>query len=442
MWIGFGLAALAMALLFLWMFWGRTTQVLIACGAASAGLLMMRYPTILSAMIGFAVVSYIASYLPGSTMGLLLFSGGIVVIRRLIMGDIGWRLGTIFVAASLFALWLATSGLWAESAYVYDWLHPIRIVVTVAVLADLVSTPQHYLAYFVGGAAGLVFTSILAIRTAYEFYVTGAAEQLAKHVAYVDSTRFFGNWPDPNIMSMTLTTFLGVTFAFWRSKLDYRLRWLGFAATALGFTAVLLSLSRSGLITCGIVTVLMLGVERRKARVILAVAAVTLAVVMIAPTDIFGRLVTLAGGDRSSSERLNLVLNGWNYFWDNPVTGGGPGSFAHRVVYDLTYLPHAFISHNTFVDLTVDTGLIGFVLYLIVMFLAYRGLDWKTWNIDHANPAHVINAGLRAGLVASSFSILTISSAAYIPFWALYTLCAMYSMTHLARNEHAAVATG
>jgi len=438
--IGAGLSVAAALLFFAWLYWGRTTQVLIAVAAGVGGLAMIRYPEILAGVLGFSVVSYIASFLPGSTAALLGFCAVVLLLRRLIAGEFNWRLGWFFVVAAAFGLWYDVAIIWADSACDNEWMDGVKIILSAAIVAELISNRQNYLAYFVGGAAGLVFASIMAIRSAYTFFTAGAAEELSQHVAYVGSTRFFGNWSDPNIMSMTFVTFLGVTFSMWRSKLDYRLRWLAFAATALGFATILLSLSRGGLISCVIIFLTMLAVDRRKLRMVTAVAAVVIIVVLFSPTDIFGRVAGMLEGDKSAGERGMLIINGWNAFWENPVFGSGLGSIAHTAPFaqNLAYLPHNFISHNTVVDLAVDLGIVGLLLFGFALYLAYRGLDWKTWKIDHSNPNHVINAGLRGGLLASSFSMLTISSAAYIPFWIFFTICALFKVTNYPKDSAAA----
>lgn len=173
----------------------------------------------------------------------------------------------------------------------------------------------------------------------------------------------------------------------------------------------------------------MLAVERKRLAIVSAVAVVIVVLVSVLPLDIFGRVTTLfAGRDASGSERLGLLLSGWNMYWKNPIFGGGMGLYENSIIYFLTYLPHGMISHNTLVDIAVDSGVVGVLLFVCCVVFAIKGLNWKTWQVDSGDLSAKINAGLRGGLIASLISMLTITSTSYVPFWVLFTLCAMYPL--------------
>ena len=76
------------------------------------------------------------------------------------------------------------------------------------------------------------------------------------------------------------------------------------------------------------------------------------------------------GGDSSSATRANMIIDGWNLYKDRILTGYGINNY--RIV--SRYRTYA---HNNFIEILVDTGLIGFVLYYFIYWNVLKNL-WKT----------------------------------------------------------------
>lgn len=440
---GLFVACLAVFAFLLWQYWGRTLQLAVALAAAGAGIMMLRYHILAPAIAGFILISNLGSFIPGSTS--FYFAGVflLLAVRKFIVRDISWRLNGYFIAVLLFIAWFQITGLWVDQTSFYNWSLVLRVVIVVFVLSELMKSTEFYFSFFVGGAIGMIFSSISTIQTAGEFYMSGVADQIAGSVGYIESSRFYGHWPDPNTMSMTITAYLGGIIALWRSKMHFTVRMLMAAATVTGIVAILISQSRTGLIGCAIVAVIMLAVEQRKFALSAVFAGVVTVLLLVAPVDLFGRFLSMfQGGDNSSSDRLNLVLSGWKLFWNSPIFGGGMGSYENNVLFLMPHLPHGFFAHNTYVDIAVDGGIVAAGLYITCVVLAIAGLSWRDWKIDQTDKGALINAGLRAGLVSTVFSASTMSTTTYIPFWALFTMCAMFGVTrkNTAKNNPALTA--
>lgn len=429
-------ALLALGLIAIWLFWGRAMQMAIGVTAAGIGLALWRYPEISAGMAGFLILSYIASFVPGSTT--LFFAGVYVVLilRKLQSQELSWRYGNFFVPVLIFVGWYYSSILWADTHMPWDGRHIIRILLTIFVVSELLKSTRTYLAFFIGAAFGLIFTSVSAIKTAVEFYTSGVADQIANTVTSIESSRFFGHWDDPNFMSMTIIAYLGGVMALWRSKLNFWIRSLMFVAAVLSIAATLMSLSRTGLIGCVIVLGMMLAIERHRFVLAAVVAGLVAVLLTVLPVDLFGRVFELLEGtDKSSSERLGLLLSGWKLFWNSPIIGSGIGSFESDVMFLMPYLPYYFFSHNTFIDIAVDSGLIGLGLYIACLVFAFRGLSWRQWHVDPSDIPAMLNAGMRASLVATVFAVATMTTAGFIPFWVFFTMCAFFGVT--VRNYRA-----
>ena len=75
------------------------------------------------------------------------------------------------------------------------------------------------------------------------------------------------------------------------------------------------------------------------------------------------------GGDSSSEIRTSMIVDGWNIFKERILTGYGADNYSVLSRYR-TY------SHNNFIEILVDFGFIGFVLYYMIYCNALKNL-WK-----------------------------------------------------------------
>lgn len=432
--LGVWAGLIAVATIFAWLYWGRALQFAVALSAAAFGLFYMRYIEVPIVLLGFLLTSNIANYIPGSTSVFMILTLLVLILRKLVAGELTWRLSPLVVTALVFIGYFQSTGLWVEHTTNYVWDLLYRVIPVLLVVSELMSTPRHHVWFFVGIAFGMLFTSVSTIKTAFEFYTMGVADSIAGSVTNIESTRFYGHWPDPNIMSMTLTAFLGGVIAYWRSNLHYMIRGLMVVTVVATVAAILMSLSRAGLVGVIIVVGMMLAVERRRWLLLTVVVAVTLLLLTVLPIDVFGRVASLLSGtDKSSSERFSLLAAGWQMFWDNPIFGGGLGHFQNNISFFVTYLRHAMFAHNSLVELAVDGGLVAVLLFVACIVIALKGLNWKNWKGDPTDKDSMLNAGLRAGLVASMFSMLTLTAYSFVPVWVLMTMCASYP--GVARNR-------
>lgn len=440
--VGLSVACIAVAVALASLFWGRAIPAAIAIAAGGVFIAMLRYLEIASFLTGVVLVANLGAFIPGSTTGFFAAVLLILLVRKAMSFDTNWRIGAIVLASCLFITYYQVTGLWVDQTTFYSWKLVERVILAIIVVSELVSTPRHYITLFVGCAVGMTFTSISAMRTATEFYMSGVADQIAGQVNSIESSRFFGHWPDPNIMAMTLTTFLGGVFALWRSRVHIMIRTVALIAVVTSVAAVIISLSRAGLLTCLTILLLMTAVERRRLTILAVVSSILVIMLTFLPIDLYGRVSSLLSGtDASGSERLALSMSGWKFFWSNPIFGAGMGSFENSVVYLLPHLPHGVFAHNTLVDIAVDGGLVAVALMVGCLFFAFKGLTWNDWRPDPNDTFAMLNVGLRSGLIATIVSMLTMSSVTYVPFWVYFIVCAMFAVTCRRNGIVTAVAT-
>lgn len=73
------------------------------------------------------------------------------------------------------------------------------------------------------------------------------------------------------------------------------------------------------------------------------------------------------GGDDSAIIRMNMITDGWKIFKERLLTGYGAANYSVVSRFG-TY------SHNNFIEVLVDFGLIGFILYYFIYWNAFRNL--------------------------------------------------------------------
>ena len=166
------------------------------------------------------------------------------------------------------------------------------------------------------------------------------------------------------------TTFLSLTLFL----AERRFRTLYAAAACLGGFALMLSLSRSAVLA-GAVVGAVLAYQYRSSRLfpfaLLTAVAAGIAALPFVPDVVWERLGTLFGGesDRTLFRRLSYNMIGVELFADHPIIGIGPGNYPHYYVgHEFRWYPGRVPVprqlHNTFMEVTVEMGLVGIGLFV------------------------------------------------------------------------------
>lgn len=179
---------------------------------------------------------------------------------------------------------------------------------------------------------------------------------------------------DPNFFAMTLIPFV---FMF-LSRRHYF--WLTFACFLL-----LLSFSRGGWLAFTVGCIALVSVSRPKkvATFILFILVFLSATYLAYTLNVFGfseivdsRFVNLSHG----SGRLELWKNAWLLFLERPIFGWGIFTF-RKLNADLFMTSH--FSHNTYLDVLVETGVVGAVIFFLFMcFLSARAYHVSRKSIE------------------------------------------------------------
>ncbi len=186
--------------------------------------------------------------------------------------------------------------------------------------------------------------------------------------------RASGLMGNPNYLAIAAGTFAFLSLALLKGHTKLKM-----VLSASCFYAVILSASRKGLAGLMILVVLILLYPlfympkfRKKYVVALTVVAIGLAIFGVGwivsygvNLDAIERTLAISRGERSFEYRIDYIKMGWDLFLANPVLGYGLDSF--RVVSGTGQY-----SHNNFIELLVNGGLIFFLLFYAHYFVIIK----------------------------------------------------------------------
>ncbi len=217
----------------------------------------------------------------------------------------------------------------------------------------------------------------------YSIYVYGLSDVISA-MAGDGTVRFGAEINQENIFGMYNATTVLVAFYYFLYKRKFKI--FHAVAAAGSFVFAMSSGSRKALLM--ILGGALIMVYKKygwkklyKIVAVVAILAVIFSAVMKLPMfetissrmESVTEVVTGEGqGDTSARKRLSMIVEGWDVFKDRVVIGFGANNYKN-VTRFRTY------SHNNFIEILVNFGLFGFVLYYLIYFYGFKNL-WKAKN--------------------------------------------------------------
>ena len=276
--------------------------------------------------------------------------------------------GPFHIMVSLFVLWNALSVFWSVDVdetltRVMTWA---RLLGMVFILWDLYTTRAAVLA----GLQAFILGAYVAICSAVANYFAG-------NVFQINYQRISPS-ADTNPDDFGFIVALGIPVAWYLAvststvKMGGLLRLVNYAYIPAAFLAIALSGTRTALIAAvpgmafGLASLSRLRLSARVAIFLLLTSAILILLPHVQTLQSFQRLGTtgaeIAEGDLQG--RIHLWRAGLASIPEHPILGVGSRMF--RSVNSL-----GKVAHNTFLSVLVEVGLIGFVLFGIIMTIAF-----------------------------------------------------------------------
>jgi O-antigen ligase len=180
--------------------------------------------------------------------------------------------------------------------------------------------------------------------------------------------RYTAHGFDPNDLAATLA--LGLPIAWYQISRNHW-RWVNALFIPGAVASILLTASRGGLIVLAIGGLFPLWAMRRlplkrKLGLVCVLVLIGGAVLNMQDQISFHRLATLGPqlAARDLNGRFEAWVRGFDVLIENPLTGVGPGAFSAAVA---SGGGTKVAAHNTFLEVAVEHGLIGFALFAAVV---------------------------------------------------------------------------
>jgi O-antigen ligase len=188
-------------------------------------------------------------------------------------------------------------------------------------------------------------------------------------------------------------------------------------------TAALVSFSRAAVISVAFLLIAMLLRDGRNKRGLFVGVVIVAGVAFLMPADVWMRMETLGAmtsrvnTDWSLRLRLMLLESGWKMFLADPITGVGIGNYIVKAA-DV-FAPR--VTHNSFLDVAVGTGIVGLMAYLTMIWVGIRGFVRAMrarWAPEYEWMPHLVfytMMSLATVLISSMFLSLSFEYIIWLP---------------------------
>lgn len=289
------------------------------------------------------------------------------------------KLGPFQIMVCLFVLWNILSVFWSENpnrsfSHARTWAQMFLLVL---ILWDLYTTRANILA----GLQAYILGAYVAVSSAVYNYFTG-------RVYYTNYQRFSAGETNPDGFGFIMA--LGIPVAWYlagsinNKGIGRFLRFVNYVYIPAALLGIALSGTRTALIASvvgmafGLASLTRLRLITRIAIFVLLSSIILLLLPHVQTLKSFQRLST-TGAELTSGD-LNNRTNNWSEglesFVERPLLG--VGSNMYRSINSL-----GKVGHNSFVSVLVELGLIGFILFIIILAIAFiqawRQPKWQSW---------------------------------------------------------------
>jgi len=283
------------------------------------------------------------------------------------------KLTPFHIMVCLFVIWNALSMFWSEDpnrsmAHLRTW---VQTLVLVFIMWDLYTTQAAILA----GLQAYILGAYVAVGSAVQNYLSGNAY-------YTNYQRFSPGDTNPDGFGFILS--LGIPLAWYlgsssltTSRMSPVWKFINYAYIPAAFLGLALSGTRTALIASlvgmafGLISLTRLRIWARIAIILILTGAIIYLWPQVETLESFQRLGTtgteLTEGDLNN--RTNNWREGLETFVEHPIIG--VGSNMYRTVNSL-----GKVGHNSFVSVLVELGLVGFLLFAIILVIVLNQA-WK-----------------------------------------------------------------
>ncbi|MCA9994269.1 MAG: O-antigen ligase family protein [Anaerolineales bacterium] len=326
-----------------------------------------------------------------------------------------WKWGRVEFALALWGMLMLPSLFVAPnvSFSIYELIRLGKVLLLIACIRRFICTPQRavFVVYLLLAVILLQSTLGLmqfALNRSLGLFALGEADSVFLDTSIGEgSSRVGGTLGHANNLALFLELLLPFCFSiFLSTDIRVRLRTLTVIVLALGTVTIVLTQSRSGWLAFVVaLTIVLLSQVRNRYfwtnGKLLTLGAVVLAAIVslwLLWDKIYLRLT--ASSPYSFLFRRNLLTIAWQMVQDSPLIGTGLNNFVLNVPHYLTanIINQGYPVHNIYFLIAAETGMFGFVGFVIVLFAIFR--TGRQAVRQHGGVLAAMARGLLAGIVA------------------------------------------
>jgi O-antigen ligase len=295
-------------------------------------------------------------------------------------------------------------------------------------LTDYLNVVLFFLLFFI------VINSIEAVKTVLRIVCIGAAAYTLFALAQgkmLQDRLTVGGMFDPNDLSFFIVSFLPYNFLFLGREHPFPMKIVSFLNLGFGSLAVLMTGSRGGFVALLCVFMFTLLSRTRAVKLSYKVLFVTLCLALVvfkSNTIDFGRLGTVFApqNDYNLTDefgRKEIWKRGLTLMTTYPLTGVGVSCFDMAIGMgrqEEGKIPKWQTAHNSFVQIGAETGIVGFILFILLNLNAYRifsAATRKGRSEELIRVAEMARVGFVGHLICAMFL-----SQAYSAYFAFYVV--------------------
>jgi O-antigen ligase len=227
--------------------------------------------------------------------------------------------------------------------------------------------------------------------------------------------RALGPVSDPNFYSQIMVAVLPFALVLTFSDRSKRVRVIAAAACVPIMAGIVLSFSRGAGIAVILIGICLFFLRYFKLRYALLFAVALVAVIVSSPAYLnrIGSIRGLSstGADVSLKERSGILRTGVKVFLQHPLLGVGAGRSSQYI--EISGIGSSagvrgVATHNTYLELLVETGILGFSCFMAIVFVTVRNLlrasrYWITRRPEYAHMCAAFMLAILAFLTTSLF---------------------------------------
>jgi len=322
---------------------------------------------------------------------------------NLLVGKLALPVSQPMLVLLCFVLWTFFGAILSEHALelLPNWARLVFRFGLFVLAVNLLTTPERVHGFMI---VIVVCAFIMCVSAVSQYFLpaeSGIAGITGRDAAYIDqeslqgeaAVRVSGQAGHSNWLAFFILLVIPLALYWLHTVKSFRAKWFVIATMGLMMISLVLTFTRTGLVI-GVALALMLAAKRYVMITPLRITAAMLSMVFVwlaLPEAYKERVLSPRQYTQSRSvmSRLELQEAAGRYFVENPVFGLGVGGFGLEYLYErsdtatnMNYLvrfsnwnPIFIGTHNWYLQLLCDTGLLGFLLFASFFFLMFRRLQ-------------------------------------------------------------------